>query len=72
MKVWGINEAEIPPWQKIILKVALPILKKALIALLNINKEVRIVSKYIFEKITFIRNKKYIFDHLINKQVLLV
>ena len=44
LKVWGINEAEIPPWQKIILKVALPILKKALIALLNINKEVSILS----------------------------
>ena len=40
LKVWGINEAEIPPWQKSILKVTLPILKKFLITVLNIDKEV--------------------------------
>jgi len=39
LKVWGIHEASIPPWQKSILKVTLPILKKSLIALLKIDKE---------------------------------
>ena len=40
LKVWGIHEAEIPPWQKSILKVTLPLLKKFLINVLEINKEV--------------------------------
>jgi len=39
LKVWGIHEAEIPPWQKSILKVTLPFLKKFLINVLEINKE---------------------------------
>ena len=44
LKVWGIHEAEIPPWQKSILKVTLPFLKKFLINVLEINKEVSILS----------------------------
>ena len=39
LKVWGIHEAEIPSWQKNILKVAMPILKKFIITVLKIDKE---------------------------------
>ena len=39
LKVWGIHEAEIPSWQKSILKVAMPILKKFIITVLKIDKE---------------------------------
>jgi len=39
LKIWGIHEVDIPHWQKSILKLALPILKKSLIALLKLNKE---------------------------------
>ena len=46
LKVWGIHEASIPPWQKSILKVTLPILKKSLIALLIIDKEVSLKLSY--------------------------
>ena len=44
LKVWGIHEADIPPWQKSILKVTLPFLKKFLINVLEINKEVSALS----------------------------
>lgn len=39
LKTWGINETEIPPWQKTLLKLFFPIIKKFLIHGLDINKE---------------------------------
>ena len=39
LKTWGLHEEDIPPWQKSILKLFCPLLKKTLIALLEINKE---------------------------------
>ena len=39
LKLWGLHETEIPPWQKGLLKLTLPILKTFLINILNINKE---------------------------------
>ena len=36
---WGIHDEEIPPWQKAILKVAWPLLRKFLIKVLDVTKE---------------------------------
>ena len=35
----GIHEYEIPPWQRGLLKIALPVLKKFLIFILKVDKE---------------------------------
>jgi len=39
LKGWGIHDEEIPPWQKAILKVAWPLLRKFLIKVLDVTKE---------------------------------
>jgi len=39
LKFWGGNEVDIPHWQKIILKLTLPVLKKSLISILQLSKE---------------------------------
>lgn len=38
LKTWGLHEYAIPPWQRVLLKVVLPILKKFLITVLKIDK----------------------------------
>ena len=39
LKTWGVHEDSIPPWQKSLLKISLPLLKKFLITILRISKE---------------------------------
>jgi len=39
LKVWGIHDEEIPAWQRAILKVAWPLLRKFLIKVLDVTKE---------------------------------
>ena len=39
LKTWGIHEENIPVWQKIILKVTLPLLRQFIIKVLKVNKE---------------------------------
>ena len=36
---WGIHDEEIPAWQRAILKVAWPLLRKFLIKVLDVTKE---------------------------------
>jgi len=39
LKFWGLHETDIPPWQKTLLKLSFPLLKKFLIWRLEVSKE---------------------------------
>lgn len=39
LKLWGIHETDIPPWQKTILKFTWPLLRKFIIKVLDVTKE---------------------------------